>query len=276
MSELSAVHMTAFGAAAARARHMNLEGEPKILNDPFAQKLLGWSDHQVALLTAPMAQRPYGAALWAMRSRFTEDRLATAITDGVSQYVVLGAGLDTFALRNENARESLTVFEVDAPPLQRWKQERMRELGIAVPERLRFAPCDFESMALASALAGAGFDAHRAAVVSWLAVTQYLTRAAIDETLRWAASLAKGSEIVLTYVVPGEEAEAEKAMLAARGVQFSTFFTPEEMEAALLGAGLREVEHLTPEDAQRVYFDGRSDGLVAPQLERLVVAKSGA
>ena len=116
MSELSGVHKTALGAAAARARHLLVEGEPKILSDQFAQQLLGWSDEQVITFTAPFEERPYGAALWAMRNRFAEDRLAAAIRRGVGQYVVLGAGLDSFALRNENALDSVSVFEVDDPP----------------------------------------------------------------------------------------------------------------------------------------------------------------
>ncbi len=266
--------MTALAAAAARARHLVVEDEPRILVDHYAQRFLGWSDQQVIEHTAQLAERPYGAALWAMRNRFTEDRLAQAITRGVDQYVILGAGLDSFALRNADTLQIVSVFEVDDPPLQRWKRERLQELGIAEPDGLHFAPCDFESMSIPAALAAAGFDAHAPAVVSWLGVTQYLTRPAIAETLNWAASLAAGSEIVLTYVVPGAEAEADKARFAQRGTRFATFFTPDEIESVLLAAGLADIETLTPQAAQRIYFDNRSDGLVAPQMERLVVAKT--
>ena len=105
-------------------------------------------------------------------------------------------------------------------------------------------------------------------------MTQYLTRAAIVDTLRWVASLATGSEVVLTYVVPGEIAEASKKRWEARGTRFATFFTPDEMVAVLQEAGLVGIEHLTREDAQRAYFDGRTDGLVAPDAERLVVGKA--
>lgn len=272
MTELSGTHMSALGAAMARARHLVVEGEPKILRDQFAQPLLGLSDEEVISRTALLGDTPYGAALWAMRSRFAEDKLAVAIERGVGQYVVLGAGLDSFALRNPNA--TVTIFEVDDRPLQRWKLDRLDELGISVPNCLRFVPCDFESMSIAAALADAGFQEDKPAVVSWLGVTQYLTKSAVWETVAWAASLARGSQIVLTYVVPGEEAEAWKAHLAASGARFATFYTPEEIESVLLSAGFADVELVTPEEAQRLFFDARSDGLVAPQIERLAVGTS--
>jgi len=204
-----------------------------------------------------------------MRARFAEDRLAAAIERGVRQYVVLGAGPDSYALRNPNV--PVTIFEVDDPPLQRWKRERFDELGIAAPECLRFVPCDFESMSIATALAQAGFQSREAAFISWLGVTQYLTPSAIDETLGWAASLASGSQIVLTYVCPSDEAQAHKSWQAKRGVRFETFYTPQEIESVLLAAGFATTEFLTPEEAQRLYFDSRTDGLVAHQDERLVV-----
>lgn len=274
MNELSAVHRTAFGAARARARHLVAEGEPKILNDHIAQRLLGLSDEEVVTQTKGVEGRPYGASLWAMRSRYAEDRLAAAVERGVSQYVVLGAGLDSFALRNADTPKLLSIFEVDDPPLQEWKRKRLKELGMSEPRCLSFAPCDFETMSIAEALARTEFDMQAPAVVSWLGVTQYLTRSAIDETLRWASSLATGSEIVLTYVVPGEDAEKEKAMHAELKTGFVTFFTPEEISEMMLNAGLVDIEILTPKQAQSLYYTNRSDGLVAPELERLVVGKS--
>ncbi len=139
---------------------------------------------------------------------------------------------------------------------------------------MRFVACDFETTSLAEALGASTFDAEAPAEVSWLGVTQYLTREAIFKTLRWTASLATGSEVVLTYVVPGEVAEAFRSKLAALGTRFETFFTPDEILAVLEEAGLVGVQHLAPEEAQRMYFEGRTDGLVAPEVERLVVGKS--
>jgi methyltransferase (TIGR00027 family) len=164
------------------------------------------------------------------------------------------------------------VFEVDDAPVQAWKQARLKALGLQVPRQLRFAPCDFERQSLADALANAGFASEAPAFISWLAVTQFLSPASVNDTLRWAASCAPGSEIVLTFIVPGPEAEAEKKLAAARNVDFSTFFTPDEMNGVLQEAGFFQIEHFLPEQANEAYFHGRSDGLRAPTLERLVSA----
>ena len=272
--QLSGVHMSAFGAAAMRARHLIVDGHPKIFNDHFAQKLLGTDTDQIVSITNDVLIDPSLDSAWVLRSRFAEDRLGAARTCGVHQYVILGAGLDSYALRKAESLDDLIVYEVDDPQLQQWKRKRIEELHFALPLNLRFVACDFETTSLVEALAKAKFDAGAPAVVSCLGVTQYLTHKAIFETLRWAASLAPGSEIVLTYVVPGEIAEAQKKWLAQRGVRFETFFTPDEISSMLKQAGLIDVQQLTPEEAQKVYFEGRTDGLSASEVERLIVGKS--
>ncbi len=272
--QLSGVHMSAFGAAAMRARHLIVDGHPKIFNDHFAQKLLGMDTDQIVSITNDALIDPSLDSAWVLRSRFAEDRLGAARTCGVHQYVILGAGLDSYALRNAESLDDLIVYEVDDPQLQQWKRNRIEELHFPLPLNLRFVSCDFETTSLVEALAKAKFDAGAPAVVSWLGVTQYLTHEAIFETLRWAASLAPGSEIVLTYVVPGEIAEAQKNWLAQRGVRFETFFTPDEISSMLKQAGLIDVQQLTPEEAQKAYFEGRTDGLSASEVERLIVGKS--
>lgn len=274
-SPLSGVHMTAFSAAKMRARHRIVDGHPKILEDHFAQQLLGIDADEIVLSTTPTEGMDHRVtSTWILRNRFAEDRLAVARTRNVHQYVILGAGLDSYAVRNAESLNNLIVYEVDDPPLQQWKRQRLQELQIVTPANLRFVACDFEITSLAEALGATTFDAGAPAEVSWLGVTQYLTREAIVETLRWVASLATGSEVVLTYVVPGEVAESAKKRWAARGTRFETFFTPDEILAVLEEAGLVGTEHLTPADAQRTYFEGRTDGLVAPEAERLVVGKS--
>jgi methyltransferase (TIGR00027 family) len=192
----------------------------------------------------------------------------------VTQYVVLGAGLDTFALRHVGKLGSLIVFEVDDPPLQEWKQQRIDELGLPVPTSLRFAPCDFETMSIADALTRASFRPDLPAFVSWLGVTQYLTEGAIAETLRWAASLVPGSEIVFTFIVPSDEAEFWKreTTRSLGEVGFETFFTPEEIASVVMQAGLHVAELLTTDEADRRYFLNRSDGLRAPTGELVMVA----
>jgi len=272
--QLSGVHMSAFGAAAMRARHLIADGHPKIFNDHFAQKLLGMDTEEIVAITNDALIDPSLDSAWVLRSRFAEDRLEAARTCGVHQYVILGAGLDSYALRNAESLDDLIVHEVDAPQLQQWKRKRIEELHFALPLNLRFVACDFETTSLIEALAKSKFDASAPAVVSWLGVTQYLTHEAIFETLRWAASLAAGSEIVLTYVVPGEIAENLKNMFAARGTRFETFFDPNEISTVLEQAGLVDIQQLTPVEAQKEYFEGRTDGLVAPEVERLIVGKS--
>jgi methyltransferase (TIGR00027 family) len=266
--------MTAFGAAAMRARHLIVDGHPKILNDHFAQKLIGMDTDELISKTNDALIDPDLTSAWILRSRFAEDRLEAARTRGVNQYVILGAGLDSYALRNAESLDDLIVYEVDDPRLQQWKRQRIEELHLALPANLRFVVCDFETTSLVEALEVSKFDVGAPVVVSWLGVTQYLSHEAISETLRWAASLATGSEIVLTYVVPGEIAEAQKKWLAARGARFETFFTSDEISTVLKQAGLFDVQQLTPEEAQRAYFEGRTDGLAASEVERLIVGKS--
>ena len=126
---------------------------------------------------------------------------------------------------------------------------------------------------LADALADAGFVQEAPALISWLGVTQYLSPDSVSNTLRWAAGCAPGSEIILTFVAPGPEAEAEKALLAAHlKVDFATFFTPDQMTGLLREVGFRQIEHFAAEQVNKVYFRGRSDGLRAPTMERLVSA----
>lgn len=137
-----------------------------------------------------------------MRSRYTEDRLAEAAARGVKQYVILGAGLDTFAYRASGALERIRVFEVDTPESQAWKRQRLAEAGIAIPASCELVPCDFESQSLDDAFARSTFDPRKPTFVSWLAVTMYLHRDAIERTLRWIARLGPHTELVLTHCVP--------------------------------------------------------------------------
>jgi methyltransferase (TIGR00027 family) len=206
-----------------------------------------------------------------VRSRYAEDRLAAA-RDRLAQYVVLGAGLDSFALRMGEDLGDLTVFEVDDPPFQAWKRERLTALDLTPPNQLRFVPCDFERTSLADALAAADFDAGAPAFVSWLGVTQYLTRDAIAETLRWAGALPRGSELVLTFLESNAQAQSLKAAMAQSGVEVLSHFTPDEMTAMLHEAGFARVEHIGPAEATERYFQGRTDGLTAPEIQRLASA----
>jgi methyltransferase (TIGR00027 family) len=188
------------------------------------------------------------------------------------QYVVLGAGLDSYALRLGDALGDLVVFEVDDPPFQAWKRQRIHDLGLVPPAQLRFVACDFETTSIAQALDGSGFAADEPCFVSWLGVTQYLTREAITETLRWAGTRPSGSELVLTYLESNAQAAQLRTSMAQSGITVVSDFTSGEMTAMLRDAGFSRIEHLTPEDAEERYFRGRTDGLKAPEIQRLVSA----
>jgi methyltransferase (TIGR00027 family) len=221
------VDRTVLGAARMRAIHLLVDGQPKILRDIYAMPLTGWSEEEILARARDCAREGRQTSAWVARSRFAEDRLAAARARRVRQYVILGAGLDSFALRHAQTLGELAVYEVDNPPMQTWKRARIELLDLALPATLRFVPCDFETGTLPQALAQAGFDADAPAVVSWLGVTQYLTREAIAETLLWVSRLAAGSEMIFTFIVPGPEAVAERERIAAIGGRFETFFTPE-------------------------------------------------
>jgi methyltransferase (TIGR00027 family) len=170
MSDLSPVTRTALGAAIMRAAHLLQDGEPKIFNDTLAQRLLGLSDEEVIRSRARM---PMSTSTWVLRSRYTEDRLADAVAHGITQYLILGAGLDTFAYRASGPVLGLRVFEVDTPELQAWKRERLETSHIAVPATCTFIPCDFHAQSLAEAIARSRFDPAEATFVAWLGVTVY-------------------------------------------------------------------------------------------------------
>ncbi len=270
--QLSAVHRSAIGAAAMRSAHLLDAAEPKIFRDEFAMRLAGLSVVQVRFMAQMMASIN-GAeteATFVLRSRYAEDELGR-LGASVTQYVVLGAGLDSFALRHAARLGDLRVFEVDHPTMLAWKRDRLRDLGIVTPPQLQFAPCDFETTAIADALDAAGFQP-LPTFATFLAVTQYLSHDAIDRTLRWASMLPSGSSLLLTFIVPCPQAEEIKGKLAATGLQFATFFTPLEITRRLAAAGFKSIRHVAPAEADATYFAGRTDGLRAPTLERLVVA----
>jgi methyltransferase (TIGR00027 family) len=194
---------TALGAAVHRAVHQRLEGG-KIFADPLSVTVLGEEAHAIiAEAAADPTQRPMRLFI-AARSRFAEDCLSAAVSRGVRQAVVLGAGLDTFSLRNPPTSLGLHVFEVDHPATQAWKRERLMREGRAIPASLTFAPVDFEQQSLADGLRAAGFQSDRPAFFHWLGVVPYLTRDAISPTFSFITSLPE-SEVVFDYSEPIEK-----------------------------------------------------------------------
>jgi methyltransferase (TIGR00027 family) len=266
--ERSNVHETARRSAALRAAHYLFGAEPKIFSDDLAQGLSGVPESQIADMIegVPVSS----AATCILRSRFTEDRLAAA-RSRLNQYVLLGAGLDSFALRQGEALGELLVYEVDDPPFLEWKRQQIAKLGLVEPPQLRYVPCDFEVTTVSEALAKSDFDPDSPAFISWLGVTQYITVEATTATLEWAASRPAGSEIVFTYVEGNQHAVSVRESLMSK-VGGLTYYTPEEMVALVRKAGFSQIEHMTEERANELFFRDRTDGLIAPQSQRLLSA----
>jgi methyltransferase (TIGR00027 family) len=262
------VYETARRSAALRAAHFKYGAEPKIFSDNLAQGLSGDSEAAIAAMIDGVPAS--SATTCILRSRFTEDRLAAA-RSRLNQYVVLGAGLDSFALRQGEALGDLVVFEVDDPPFLEWKRQKIAELGLVEPSQLRYVPCDFEVTTLPDALAASDFDPDSPCFISWLGVTQYITVDATKATLAWAAARPVGSEIVFTFVEGNKHAVSVKESLMSK-VGGLTYYTNDEMIALVREAGFSQIEEMTEERANALFFSGRSDGLIAPQSQRLLSA----
>ena len=258
---------TARSAAAHRAIHQILEGGA-IFKDPFASRIL---DERTAVSLNEMAADELLGPMRlfiAARSRFSEHALAACVARGVRQIVILGAGLDTFSLRNPFADAGVRVFEVDYPATQAWKRERLKEAGLALPASLTFVPIDFERQSLAKGLAGAGFRSDCPAFFQWLGVVVYLSREAILVTLDVIASIP-ASAVVFEYTEPFENHSPEgRARLmaaaerpAARGEPWLSFFNPTELSAILRGKGFTDVEDLRVAEMAKRYPSALATGL---------------
>jgi methyltransferase (TIGR00027 family) len=214
------------------------------------------------------------------RSRFAEDALRDAVEGGTRQFVLLGAGFDTFAYRQPRWASELRIFEVDHPASQAFKKRRLAAMRIVPPANVTFCPIDFEGVSLEAGLRAASFDEAQPAFLSWLGVTQYLTRDAILGTLRFVRRLAAGSQIVFeVHLHESEIPESEREIArfaadasAARGEPWLSRFPPDEMRALLAELGYRSCFHLTPPEAQTRYFHGRNDGLSAPVMSQFLIA----
>ena len=272
---------TAVRTALWRALHVLADAPPHVFTDEvglaIAAPEASWRERPDM---SPFT-RPFRASIIA-RARFLEDHVTAELVTGVDQYVILGAGLDTFAQRRADLTSRLTVYEIDQPGPQAWKRQRLESLGLGVPPFLRLVPVDFEAGdSWWAELMAAGFDPARPAVVASTGVSMYLTRDAIAATLRRLASLAAGSSLVMSFLLPIELAEPdvrpgiERAAAGARasGTPWLSFFTPAEMLALACECGFRTVEHVSAVALAERYFADRTDGLRPPaHSEELLVA----
>jgi methyltransferase (TIGR00027 family) len=279
--ELTEPDNTAVRTALWRALHVEIDAPPHVLKDEVGLRLAGpadgWRDRPDM---HPVYTSGFRASIVA-RARFIEDLVAEQAEHGVRQYVLLGAGLDTFAQRRPELAARLRVFEVDQPGTQAWKRRRLVELGYGVPEWLRLVPVDFEAGdSWWQRAAAAGFDAARPAVVTSTGVSLYLTREANAATLRDLAKLAPGSTVAMTFMLPldlVDEPDRQGWIMSENGARssgtpFISFFTPQEFLDLARVAGFADVRHVSGRDMNARYFAGRPDGLRMSTGEDFLIA----
>ena len=272
----------AHGVALLRAAHQLLD-RPRVFDDPLAVGIMGHATER-ALRANPQLYRSDAPirAFVVVRSRFAEDLLAQAVASGVRQYVILGAGLDTFAYRNPHAAAGLRVFEVDHPTTQAWKRARLAETGTRIPDWLSFAPVDLARDALARSLNGAGFRADKPALLSLLGVVIFMPQRTVMEILNFVASLPEGSGVAFDYGMLDSSLDAHQRAVresgarqaAALGEPYLTFLDPPVLAAELRQMGFSQIDDCGPDAINRRYFEDRNDGLrVGPGGRRIVGAR---
>lgn len=274
---------TAIRTALWRALHLDVDPLPHVFEDRVGLKIAAPDEGWRSRPDMSEFTRPFRASILA-RARFVEDLVLEQVGRGVGQYVILGAGLDTFAQRRPELASRVRVFEIDQPGPQAWKRQRLVDLGLGIPPFLQLVPVDFEAGDdWWERLAASGFDPARPAVVASTGVSMYLTQEAIEATLRQIATLAPGSTLAMSFMLPielldpevrvGVERAAEGARAA--GTPFLSFFTPAEMLALARKAGFKEVQHVSAAALAERYFAGRTDGLRPPNnSEEMLVAST--
>ncbi|GAA0681770.1 class I SAM-dependent methyltransferase [Streptomyces malaysiensis subsp. malaysiensis] len=279
--QTSAPDSTAVRVALWRAMHVQVDPPPHVLQDEIGLRLAAPDDDWRGRPDMdPDTTRGFRAAVVA-RARFIEDLVAEQADRGVTQYVILGAGMDTFAQRRPEIGSRLRIFEVDQPGPQAWKRHRLVELGYGIPEWLHLVPVDFEaSESWLERLTAAGFDPAQPAVIVSTGVTMYLTEDATAATLRQIAGLAPGSTLAMTFLLPAELLDdadrpglrKSKEGAQAAGTPFISFYAPQDMLALAREAGFKDVRHVSGASHAERYFAGRADGLRPSSGEDLLLA----
>lgn len=269
---------TAVRTALWRALHIETDAQPYIIEDELGLKLVapedGWQERPDMKYTKRLR------ASIVARARFVEDLVIAQSKKGIDQYIILGAGLDTFAQRKPDVASALQIYEIDQPGMLAWKQERLTELGIGVPDNLHFVPVDFEISSWWDELLKAGFNINKPAVIACTGVSLYLTEEAIVATLNQIATLASGSTLAMTFYLPIEllddedkpmQEMAEKGARAS-GTPFVSFFAPGEILAMAKNAGFKDAKTISTRDMEQSYFKDRPDGLLPASGEVFLLA----
>ncbi|MGY4102770.1 class I SAM-dependent methyltransferase [Nocardia sp. R16R-3T] len=280
MQQVIGPESTAERVALWRALHVEIDPAPHVLEDEIGLRLIDPDDGWHARGDMDPETTSLSRACVVARARFVEDLVVEQAARGVDQYVVLGAGLDTFAQRRPEIASGLTVFEVDQSGPQEWKRRRLVELGFGIPQWLRLVPVDFEAESWWDQLISAGFDPSLPAVVAETGVSMYLTRAANIQTLQRISTLAPGSTLAMTFQLPLDLLDAEERAIreavenAARasGVPFRSLFSPDELIELAEAAGFAAAQHISTSILTQRYFADRTDGLRPPSAEQFLVA----
>lgn len=272
---------TAVRTALWRALHVEFDALPHVFEDVIGLKLANPEDGWRHRPDMSPFTRPFRASIVA-RARFVEDLVVEQVALGHSQYVILGAGLDTFAQRKPDLVSRVQVFEIDQPASLEWKRRRLIEVGFGIPPFLHFIPVNFEAGEdWWERLVNSGFDSKKPAVVASTGVSMYLTKEAVSATLRQVARLAPGSIFVMSFLLPIELQDPEirpgveraAAGAKANGTPWLSFFTPDEMLALARNAGFGKIEHVSAAALTKRYFLNRTDGLCPPNnSEELLIA----
>ncbi|MEV4127317.1 class I SAM-dependent methyltransferase [Nocardia sp. NPDC049707] len=280
MQQVIGPESTAERVALWRALHVEIDPAPHVLEDEIGLRLIDPDDEWRARGDMAPETTSLSRACVVARARFVEDLVVEQATRGVDQYVILGAGLDTFAQRRPEIASRMTVFEVDQPDPQAWKRQRLVELGFGIPPWLRLVPVDFEAESWWDRLISGGFDPSRPAVVAETGVSMYLTREANIQTLQRISTLAPGSTLAMTFQLPLDLLDAEERPIrqvvenAARasGVPFLSLFSPDELIELAEAAGFASTQHISTSILTQRYFADRTDGLRPPSAEQFLVA----
>ena len=269
---------TAVRTALWRALHVQLDKKPHVLEDEIGLKLIApakdWQERPDMKYTKRLR------ASVVARSRFIEDLIIEQSKQGICQYVILGAGLDTFAQRRPDIAPRLQIYEIDQPGTLAWKQQRLVELGLGIPRYLHFVPVNFETSSWWEKLLKAGFDTDKPAVVACVGVTLYLTNEAIKATLNQIATLAPGSKLAMTFYLPIElldEEDKPMQLIADKGAReagtpFVSFFTPGEILSLANKTGFQDAKTISTKDMERLYFANRQDDLLPASGEVFLLA----
>ena len=276
--------LTADRVAIMRAAHQIFDN-PKVFEDPIALRIIGTqsvSDIRKDKRKFESRIHKYLRSIVAARSRFVEDELSVAINRGIRQYVILGAGLDTFAYRNPHSSNGLKVFEVDYPATQEWKRQQLDVAKIPIPESLTFTSINFENQALADQLRETGFRADEPSFFSWLGVTMYLSRETMMTTMKYISSSTPiGSGIVFDYVISPSSQKFLRRLIfrllsnkvRSFGEPWQTFYDPNSLIKDLKAIGFTKAEDIGPEEINARFFNDRADKLMVGNFGHLMKAQ---